>query len=409
MLKSILSGLAIIVVFAESLLAADGTIDLVVPLREERFYSLHSFLAECNLKLGTNFQYKASPDRELELRGLDKAALLLASEAGLLKVRFERERFIIEVPDRQDDAVRRQIRDRLGRLLRIPLNEWPVGLGLHIPAEFDPSRRTVLLIHGLGSGIAKLRPMQAAFERWGVQVLTFDFPNDGPIAWSGDRLSAELGKLVQQYPKVHLVVVAHSMGGLVARYVLETPSKNPGCVTDLFLLGTPNAGSRLAHAQPWLELIQTILPHPNHALDVLNDGLGEANDDLQPGSRFLSMLNAQARPTDIRYYSVMGRKPFLNEAQRSAAEAALDGAFEQRPVARGARDHVLGVLRSDEFREGRGDGAVALTSARLAGVKDEKVFDLNHTELLAAPVELQEDGEVFRWIVNKLGWERLGN
>ena len=95
--------------------------------------------------------------------------------------------------------------DRLGRLLKIPLNEWPAGLGLHIPAEFDPSRSTVLLIHGLGSGIAALLPMQAAFERWGVQVLTFDFPNDGPIAWSGDRLSTDLGKLVQQYPTVHLV------------------------------------------------------------------------------------------------------------------------------------------------------------------------------------------------------------
>jgi pimeloyl-ACP methyl ester carboxylesterase len=408
MLKARLPWLCIVLLAAPVIGATGESIDIVVPLQDARFYSLHALLKECNLKLGTNHRLDAITDRRMELTPFERAALLLADGAGLLKARFERDRIVISVPDSQDDRVRRQVRDRLGRLFGVPLNEWPVKFGLHLPKDFDPARRTVLLTHGLEAGTESLRPMQMAFEHWGAQVLLFDFPNDGPIAWSGDRLSKELGELVERYPKMKLAVVAHSMGGLVVRYAVEMPGKNSGCVTDVFLLGTPNAGSRLASVQPWLEVFQEVLPQPHRLFDTVTDGLGEAADDLQPGSRFLAALNARGRAADVRYYSIMGRKSVVSENQRAVIEREMVEMFKRRTTPDDIQRRILDALRSDELREGRGDGAVALSSARLDGTRAEKVVDLNHMQLLLPLEEMPEDGEVFHWIVETLGWQRSG-
>ena len=384
-----------------------GFIELVVPLENGRFYTLRSYLEESNRKLGTGYPLDKIVDRKIEVRDLEKAILLLASDVGLFHAQFEPDRLVLSIPDPQDDSSRRLVRDRLSRILRLPINEWPAHLGLHLPKDFDSSKRTILLTHGLEGGVASLRPMQLAFEHSGIQVAMFDFPNDGPIAWSGEHLSKCLSELAERFPPIRLAIVAHSMGGLVTRSALETPGKAPGCVTDIFLLGTPNQGSRLSLAQPWLELVLEVLPRPHHMLDAMTDGLGEAASDMQPGSRFLNALNARDRVPGARYHLIMGRKSFVSDDQRTSIAKELNRLFERRSVAAETRRAVLDLLHAEELQDGLGDGAVTLRSARLAGVRDEKVFDLNHLQLLVPPQPASEEGDVVHWILSKLGWERV--
>lgn len=394
----------VLLVVASHSAAAD--IELKVPLRDGRFYSLHGFIDECNDKLGMQRGQDDISDEVVELTGIERAALLLANDADLLKVRFEQDRLILIIPDSQDEVVRRRIRNRLGLLFGIDLNEWPANRGLHVPADLDSSRRTVLLIHGLEAGIDCLRPLQTAFEQWGVQVLLFDFPNDGPAAWSGERLSGDLRRLAAAYPDLRLSIIAHSMGGLVARYALETPGQNPGCVTDLFLIGTPNAGSRLSGTQPWLETWQEILPQPQAVRDAITDGLGEAANDLRPDSPFLATLNRHPRPPDVRYYCGIGRRSFVSDEQREVIEREIRSFLQRRSTPEDVQERILSLLRAAELQDGRGDGAVTISSARLPDVDAEKTFDLNHRELLRLPAEAPEEGEVFRWIVETLQWPR---
>lgn len=381
--------------------AEDQFIELVVPLRDGRFYSLKAFQSECNRKLGTNYPTDKVADREVELTRLERAALALAAETSMFKVRFDQNQLVLSIADRQDDRVRRQIR----RLLSISM-EWPDGLGLHLPSEkLDPSRRTVLLLHGLEGGAATLRPLQLALNRWDVQILIFEYPNDGPLAWSGDRLSQELKRLVVEHPQLRLVLIGHSMGGLVARYTLETKDKNPGCVTDLFMLGTPHQGSRLSHAQEWLELVQEVLPRPHRMMDSMRDGLGEASDDLYPGSKFLKALNAQSRPAGIHYYNGLGRKSFFSSEQLLAIERGITDLFERRSIPVAQQRKILEILRIEELQTGRGDGAVSLTNGRLPGADSERVFDQNHLELISLSGNEPEQSEIFQWIVETLGWK----
>ena len=391
-------------IFSRAPANADEFIDLTIPLQEGRYFSPREFCAECNRKLHAHYPLERIRDRKIELTTLERAALVLAGEAGLIRVSIDDDKLIIGVPNREDDRVRRRLRKRLEKLLHLPLSEWPDEKGLHLPDGFDPDRRTMLLVHGLEADAADLKPFAKACVDTEVQALLFDYPNDGPIAWSGDRLRSELGDLCKRYERLKLVIVAHSMGGLVARYALEVADHAPTCVTDLFMLGTPNHGTRLAGAQESIELVRALPAGTLFSGENLRDGLGEAARDLRPGSEFLEELEAGRRPAGVRYYVAIGRRSFLAEEQRAAIERELTDFFRRRKVPEEFRQVVLDALASDELRDGRGDGAVAVASARLKGSDGERIFDLNHTKLLALPGERPEDADLFQWVLETLGW-----
>jgi tetratricopeptide (TPR) repeat protein/pimeloyl-ACP methyl ester carboxylesterase len=84
-------------------------------------------------------------------------------------------------------------------------------------------------------------------------VIAFDYVSrlqGGPSILSiADRLEFEIGELLKKHPYRTLRIVAHSMGGLVAReYVLRRHHRAHPLLklTNLVLLATPNNGSELA-------------------------------------------------------------------------------------------------------------------------------------------------------------------
>lgn len=385
---------------------AEEFIELAIPLKESRFYSPRDFCAASNEKLGTRYRLDQIPDRLIELTALERAALALANEAGLLKGSITGDQIVISVPNHEDDRVRRRQRERLERLFHIPLTAWPTDKGLRLPDDFAPERRTMLLIHGLEADACDLQRFQEACRRSDIQFLYFDYPNDGPIAWSGDRLRQQLNELSVQQPKLRLVIVAHSMGGLVARYALEAADRSPAAVTHLFMLGTPNHGSRFAGAQSWLELLLAIPTGRFLGPELMRDGLNEAADDLRPDSMFLKELNSRRRPAAVQYFSAIGRRSFLSNTRREQITSELEELFRRRKTAPEHRAAVLGALAADELRDGLGDGAVTVTSARFPNTADERLFDLNHVELLALPGAQPEQASVFDWIMRSLHWSR---
>ena len=239
----------------------DEFVELVIPLSKGRFYLLRDVIRESNAKLKTTYDLKIVPDRRHELTDRKKDSLrILAGVTGWFRIRFSENQMVLGLPNRESEAVRRRNRQWLSRWLGVRPDEWSENQGLKIPQDFHPEARTILLIHGVESNANAMSELSRACHNWGVQVLTFDYPNDGPLATSGERLNEDLRKLSAKHSRFQVVIVAHSMGGLVARYCLERPGKKPGCVTDLFTLGTPHRGSRLAGAQPWLELLFEVLP-----------------------------------------------------------------------------------------------------------------------------------------------------
>jgi alpha-beta hydrolase superfamily lysophospholipase len=115
----------------------------------------------------------------------------------------------------------------------------PDGVSLHLRhwAPEQPARGTVLLVHGLGEHIGRYAHVAAHLNAGGWHVLGYDQRGHGASGggrgavprW--DSLLCDLGQVVgmarAELPRP-LVLVGHSMGGLVAgRFVAEGLKKRP--------------------------------------------------------------------------------------------------------------------------------------------------------------------------------------
>jgi hypothetical protein len=254
--------------------------------------------------------------------------------------------FAVGAWDRKEHPHRIRVLD--GHAWRAPTNEDLNSL----------SKGPVLLfVHGTFStteGAFSALPeatMAKLGDRYKGRVIAFDHPtiSDDPIV-NAREFFKQVGNR-----KLELDIVCHSRGGLVARAIAEQPDGVKGSdavhVRQIVLVGVPNAGTILADAGHWNELVDrftTILslaPLPG-ASDVLESvfalvrsiavGTAKKLDGLAamtPNGPFLKKFNA-ARPTvgDTKYLAIVsdyepknpGLKAWLNDEIR-------DRIFDEQP------------------------------------------------------------------------------
>ena len=163
----------------------------------------------------------------------------------------------------------------------------------------------VILIHGYNSSPERMTPLCNSISAAGYECGTFAYPNDQAIADSAALLSRKLIRLRQMYPNRKVTLVTHSMGGLVAREVIENSALDPGNVTQLMMIAPPSQGTSCAYivwsGDLWEHFLHT---HDHNLLDdayaSLEDGLGEGREDLKPDSEFLRQLNVRERNPRVR-------------------------------------------------------------------------------------------------------------
>ena len=130
------------------------------------------------------------------------------------------------------------------------------------PPHPPGTRRIAVLVGGLGSATAQstvLTVDTAALGYDASDVHQFSYAGDGAdparpygpadtlrdIGASGGRLAARLHELQARHPDAVVDVIAHSLGGLVARSAITTHGATPATVVTL---GTPHQGTDLATA-----------------------------------------------------------------------------------------------------------------------------------------------------------------
>jgi len=131
----------------------------------------------------------------------------------------------------------------LDNFWRLP---WP-GVSVRAdPAAIQGGAVPVLLVHGYVSNRGLLGPLARALERAGAtQVFTFDFrgvfaPIDAQVAQLDGRVQAILAATRQE----RIVLVCHSMGGLIARAWLARHGAR--CVARVVTIASPHNGTVLA-------------------------------------------------------------------------------------------------------------------------------------------------------------------
>jgi pimeloyl-ACP methyl ester carboxylesterase len=275
----------------------------------------------------------------------------------------------------------------------------------------DPRRPTVCLVHGINSSSGSFVHVIPLLESAGYGIVVFDYPYN-------QRLEDSCAQFRRNWitfrrtagDSLPWAILAHSMGALVARSYVEAEIRSDRDVASMILIAPVNYGAHVAKIQPVLQTISSLSAinskRTAQALAQLSDGIGQAADDLLPGSAFLKRVNSNSRPRDVPYHILAGNSGLIPRDIRQQAEAQLETASRDNGFlsifSRAASREIVPLL--DELTDGSGDGCVAVVRTRLEGVLDHVTIHANHAELIRAPLLYPDDGPVpcmpyvLRWL-----------
>jgi hypothetical protein len=289
-----------------------------------------------------------------------------------------------------------------------------------------PDQNLVVVVHGLDSGPERLAPLLAAIRKEGFSCASFRYPNDQPIADSAKLLSCELKRLARQHPRRGVSLVTSSMGGLVARAVVEDPRLDCRSVRQLIMVAPPNHGSALARFGFGLDLWEHLSGRVRKKearlfYALVEDGLSEAAADLRPGSPFLRHLNARGRNPRVRYTILLGTGGPLRPVELALLRKSIAAAGRPtRPCPPGARPCPSRWVRFfgarvhtwledlDEVVEDKGDGAVSVERGRLEGVNDTVLLKFRHVPELPTRGRNEVD-KLYQEVLQRLKAQVAGN
>ncbi|HSP14067.1 MAG TPA: hypothetical protein VLV78_04880 [Thermoanaerobaculia bacterium] len=224
------------------------------------------------------------------------------------------------------------------------------------------------------------------------------FPYDWrkSIVGASERLAVRIGEIATEFRgECTISLIAHSMGGLVSRYYLESGrfDRQPGFdrIERLITMGTPHRGATLALQailgqirrlflsreqvkrlanDPLYPSVYQLLPPSDEPflwdeqattgyeplrLEDFADELHLRRSSLESAREFQSSLDVQKRPRRVRYFFCVG------STQTTACAALLLRRDKQAPRVRGVE------------QEDAGDGTVPISSGALTGIQSRPV------------------------------------
>jgi hypothetical protein len=239
------------------------------------------------------------------------------------------------------------------------------------PVAAHEGNYPIVLIPGWHGSAATFDEMIPKLQAQGLTVLDFDSTKAGVQAMgyaptaSGQHISYIAGKVVQPkiqaalsaagYPANQKIdIVAHSMGGLVSRFLLE----KPGADVDYWSSSTGWYGDGVADvATDWKARVDDLvmLGTPNHGtwegwVPGTIGGFGNWNatgGDMAPNSKFLTLMG-YSEPAG-EYYSAIGGDPwYLQWLQYDYNGDGIKHGFDgvvpaESPFLTGANNLMAGV------------------------------------------------------------------
>ncbi len=260
----------------------------------------------------------------------------------------------------------------------------------------DAAPKLVVLLHGLCMNDLQWKRAGhdhgAALQRdLGYTPVYLHYNSGLHVSTNGRALALLMQHLVEQWPQPlqRLVLVGHSMGGLVARSALhvarETGLRWPALVDDVVFLGTPHHGAPLERAGNWVDVLLGAAPY------------------AAPLARLGKVRSAGI--TDLRHGNLLdedwdGHDRFARRGDRR----------RPLPLPEGVRCHAVaattGTRPGDVKDRLLGDGLVPLASAlgrhaqpahTLAFAPDRQWtgHGMNHLDLLSHP---EVYAQLHRWL-----------
>ncbi len=214
------------------------------------------------------------------------------------------------------------------------------GPGVYFLEPYDPARIPVLFVHGISGSPLNFTQLIGQLDRKRFQPWVYYYPSGARLGNVADHLAQTMLEIDVRYRVPRLVVVAHSMGGLVARGFLLRRDNDGTRIPLLITLSTPWGGHDAA--QMGVEYAPTVV---------------RSWYDMAPGSDYLQSL----------FYSA----PDTRQSLPAPTE-----------------HHLLFSFRKSGIGES-GDGVVTVASELRTEAQDDAVdirgFDTTHTGILEDP------------------------
>jgi pimeloyl-ACP methyl ester carboxylesterase len=217
------------------------------------------------------------------------------------------------------------------------------GFGLYFLEPYSPTKIPVLFVYGIGGSPQDWRTILEKMDRKKFQLWFYQYPTGFHLDKSANALANSLILLKQRYGFERMDVVAHSMGGLVARGAIQRAASlaKTNFVAHFISISTPWGGHELA---------QRGVKYMNYPVPSWQD--------MVPGSPYQKEILSKPLPAGTRYDLIFSYKS------------------------------SSGFGLPDE-----NDGVVSVQSQLLPQVQQEaaSVFGLreDHKEILNSPVTLQ--------------------
>jgi pimeloyl-ACP methyl ester carboxylesterase len=265
-------------------------------------------------------------------------------------------------------------------------------------------RPLVVLIHGLQSEPAALDDFRAYLREKGFATAAAGYDYNQSIASSAEMIHALIeSELASSKSSLSISLVGHSMGGLVAREIVEGLEKCDPRIAQLITLASPHHGSSWATLPPMLNLFKRDRLSETDLVDVLlHQPSSPGFCDLMPGSPFMKAMKARSRRTDIRYTSIIGTASPLDSEELRALRSTLQQLDRDGSFVRLIRPRIQPLLSDfNEIDSGTGDGMVSVASATLPGIEDNVSVKRSHFEMVRKQAE-GNPNEVWDLVLNRL-------
>lgn len=218
-----------------------------------------------------------------------------------------------------------------------PLPLTPEALRDAFPA---PTGKLCVLVHGLccheGAWDYPGNPRRsygsALHADLGYTPLFLRYNTGLPIPYNGQALDTLLEQLLAAYPHPveELVLLGHSMGGLVLRgachFGAERGAAWVGKVSRIFYIGTPHEGAALERVGHLVNSILHAVPHPvTHLLGDVANQRSQGIKDLRHGTVLDGVAGIAAGPwlASAQHYMIAGT--VTDDPEHLAAKLFGDG------------------------------------------------------------------------------------
>jgi hypothetical protein len=167
-----------------------------------------------------------------------------------------------------------------------------IGFGIYLAAPHDPDRLPVLLVHGHAAGPRVLEGVARVLDSAGYEPWFAFYPTGLEVARTAALMRESLARAAADFDVSEVAILAHSMGGLVARAALGATDDGAELprVPVLITLSTPWAGSERAGRWAW------------------SPAAPPSWKDMKPGSTFLAHLFDAPLPEGTALHVLYGTR-----------------------------------------------------------------------------------------------------